>query len=416
MITRQYLLDLLCGNILSFWLDRMQDRERGGFYGRICGDGRLEPAADKGAVLNARILWAFAAAYRATGRPEYLAAAERARDYFLDRFLDRANGGVYWSLDCDGRPKDTKKQSYAIGFAIYGLSEMHRACGCRRSLRAAIELYHCLETHALDRQWGGYTEALTADWQPIGDMRLSDKDENGAKTMNTHLHIIEPYTNLYRVWPDKALRESIICLLRIFREKLYNPATHHLDLFFTADWQGRRDIHSYGHDIEAAWLINETVDTLARSGKSGNTGDCENTENTGNTDFREFSAMARAIARAADEGLRPDGAMVHELSVSTGAMDEDLHWWVQCENIIGHYDLYRRTGDGRALDIAERCMAFTEAHLIDRRDGEWHWSVDKSLNVNTADDKAGFWKCPYHNTRMCTELLAMLEAGTESPE
>ena len=212
-------------NILRYWIDKVTDNEHGGYYGRVDGHDQVHPEAEKGAILNGRILWAFSAAYRVLKKQEYLDAATRAKDYILTHFIDKEYGGVYWSLDCEGKPLDTKKQTYAIGFVIYGLSEYARATGDKQALDAAIKLYHDIEAHAFDEVYGGYVEALTREWNPIADMRLSDKDENGAKTMNTHLHVIEPYTNLYRVWPSKELRESIHRLLDVFTDKLYNKET-----------------------------------------------------------------------------------------------------------------------------------------------------------------------------------------------
>ena len=212
-------------NILRYWIDKVTDKEHGGYYGRVDGHDHVHPEAEKGAILNGRILWAFSAAYRVMKNKEYLDAATRAKDYILDHFIDKEYGGVYWSLDCEGKPLDTKKQTYAIGFVIYGLSEYARATGDKQALDAAIKLYHDIEAHAYDAVNGGYVEALTREWNPIADMRLSDKDENGAKTMNTHLHVIEPYTNLYRVWPSKELHESIHRLFDVFTDKLYNKET-----------------------------------------------------------------------------------------------------------------------------------------------------------------------------------------------
>ena len=192
--------DVLQKNILRFWLDKMVDQEHGGFYGRIDGHEHLHADAEKGAILNARILWAFSAAYRVLGDKTYLEAASRAKHYIIDHFIDPEYGGVYWSLDCNGKPLDTKKQFYAIGFAIYGMSEYARATGDAEALKVAIDLYRCIEEHAIDNEYNGYIEAMTRDWQPIADMRLSDLDANYPKSQNTHLHIIEPYANLYRIW------------------------------------------------------------------------------------------------------------------------------------------------------------------------------------------------------------------------
>lgn len=375
-------------NILRYWIDKVTDNEHGGYYGRVDGHDQVHPEAEKGAILNGRILWAFSAAYRVLKKQEYLDAATRAKDYILDHFVDKEYGGVYWSLDCEGKPLDTKKQTYAIGFVIYGLSEYARATGDKPSLDTAIKLYHDIEAHAYDAINGGYVEALTREWNPIADMRLSDKDENGAKTMNTHLHVIEPYTNLYRVWPSKELRESIHRLLDVFTDKLYNKETHHLDLFFDNEWHGRRNIESYGHDIEATWLLWETALVL------------------GEDDVKtKLGPIVVDLAKAADEGLQPDGSMIYEHWKDTGKTDRQRQWWVLCENVIGHANLYQYFHDTSALKVAKDCWTFIDKHLVDHVNGEWHWAVDDNGKINLEDDKAGFWKCPYHNSRMCLEII-----------
>ena len=271
--------DVLEQNILQFWSTRMIDSENGGFYGRIDGHGELHPEAEKGAILNARILWTFSAAYRVLRKPEYLDLATRAKDYILQYFIDPEYGGVYWSVDYKGQPLDTKKQFYAIGFTLYGLSEYVRATGDREVLDYALQLYDCIEEHALDPLYNGYIEACTREWGEIADMRLSDFDANFPKSQNTHLHIIEPYTNLFRCLLELHAAEScdyvpvlgsvlpigitipmetltrveasLRNLIRIFTDHILNPETHHLDLFFESDWtRGAGHLESYGHDIE----------------------------------------------------------------------------------------------------------------------------------------------------------------------
>ena len=291
-------------NILPFWINRMTDHRNGGFLGRIDSYGNPVPDAEKGAVLNARILWAFAAAYRVLRKPEYLEAATRAKDYFISHFIDPQEGGVFWSLDAQGHVLDNKKQTYAIGFAIYGLSEYARATEDEEALMYAKRLYADIEQHAFDSVNNGYVEALTHNWQPIADMRLSSKDENGSRTMNTHLHVLEPYTNLYRVWRTPELAERITNLIDIFPTRLLNPQTYHLDLFFNDNWHGRRNIQSFGHDIEAVWLLHEVAleldkpEVLAKVEKS-----------------------IILIAKAADEGLQADGSMEYEQWTDTGLVD-----------------------------------------------------------------------------------------------
>lgn len=385
---------LLNENILPFWTERMADYRRGGFYGRMSGNGELDTEAPRGAILNARILWSFAAAYRVLGEPMYLEQATRACDYFLEHFIDKQYGGVYWSVTADGNPLDTKKQTYAIGFAIYGLSEYARATGDERSLNAARALYNDLESHAFDSRHGGYHEALTREWKPIDDMRLSDKDENCDKTMNTHLHIIEPYTNLYRIWPDARLRQQIIGLVDIFRYKLLNPRTSHLDLFFDTEWRGRRNVESFGHDIEASWLLAETCDVL---------NDDELT--------RKLTPVIANIALAAEEGINADGSMNSERRKDDGHTTTERDWWVQCECVIGEINMAQRTSGHESQEHetrAKRCYQFINDNLVDTAMGEWYWSVSPSGVPNLHDDRAGFWKCPYHNTRMCLEIIERL--------
>lgn len=386
---KQEMLHELEGNILAFWRDKMTDQVHGGFLGRIDGNGVAHPEAEKGAMLNACILWAFSAAYRVTRTLEWLSTATRAKDYFVSHFIDKECGGVYWSLNPDGTPKDTKKQTQAIGFAIYGLSEFTRATGDQDTLALALSLYHDIEDHAYDPENNGYIEALTRDWKPIGDMRLSDKDENASRTMNTHLHIIESYTNLLRCLNEQdddndELRASVVNLLHIFTDIIINRQTGHLDLFFNDWWEGKRNVESFGHDIEAAWLLHEAALVL------------------GDVDIDD---VVRRVAKAADEGVQPDGSMVYEHWKDTGRTDTQRQWWTLCENVIGHLDLYQYYGDHDALGVALNCWDFIKRRIVDHEQGEWLWSVDAEGRPNRKDDKAGFWKGPYHNSRLCLEVL-----------
>lgn len=375
-------------NILPFWMTRMEDCDNGGFYGRISGENELYKSASKGAILNARILWTFSAAYRLLAKKEYLDTATRAKNYIINHFYDKEFGGIYWELDYLGNPVDTKKQIYAIGFAIYGLSEYSRATGEAEALDYAKRLFDVIEKYSFDSERNGYVEALTREWQPIEDMRLSDKDENERKTMNTHLHILEPYTNLYRVWKDERLKKQISNLIDIFLEKILDKETYHLNLFFEDDWTNKYHIVSYGHDIEASWLIHEAALVL------------------GDEDIlKKVEPAIVKIAEAADEGLNPDGSMIYENFIDKGKVDRELHWWVQAENVVGHINLYQHFGDRQALEKAVKCWNFIKTFIIDGQNGEWHWSVYANHEVNIKDDKAGFWKCPYHNGRMCMEIL-----------
>ena len=369
---RKEVTEELEGNILPFWMNKMTDRGRGGFYGRISGEDVLMPDEPKGAILNARILWTFSAAYRLLKKPEYLATATRAKRYLLDFFYDKQFGGIYWSVDCEGNPLDTKKQIYALGFAIYGLSEYARATGDEEALEYAIRLFEVIEKYSFDAEKNGYVEALTRDWQPIADMRLSDKDENEKKTMNTHLHILEPYANLYRVWKDGRLKTQLKNLIELFVTKILDTQTYHLNLFFEDDWTNKYHLISYGHDIEASWLIHEAALVLGDE-----------------TILKQIEPVIVRIARAADEGLNADGSMTYERFSDKGETDRELHWWVQAENVVGHLNLYQHFGDEEALSTALRCWQFIKDKLIDRENGEWYWSRFADGSINRNDDKFG---------------------------
>lgn len=421
---RDEMLDVLQNNILHFWQTKMVDHENGGFYGRIDNQGVLHPEAEKGAILNARILWTFSAAYRVLGLEEYLEMATYAKDYFLEHFIDKEYGGVYWSVDYKGYPLNTRKQFYALGFALYGLSEYARATGDREALDYAIALYECIEGHAFDKQFNGYIEATTREWKPIADMRLSELDANYPKSQNTHLHIIEPYTNLYRCLKEMQSTTSCdyvpvlgsvlpigVCvpmetimrveaslrnLIGIFTDYILNPETHHLDLFFEMDWtRGAGHLESYGHDIECSWLMHEAALVL---------GDQKV--------LRKVEQVVREVAKASEKGLRPNGSMIHEANLDTGHTDDDLHWWVQAENVVGWFNIYQYFGDEDALDKAVRCWEYIKTQLIDYENGEWFWSRHPDGTLNTVDDKAGFWKCPYHNGRMCLEMIERTDSDT----
>ncbi|MDE6512008.1 MAG: AGE family epimerase/isomerase [Muribaculaceae bacterium] len=401
----------LTENILPYWMERMRD-PRGGYYGRRDGHDRLEEDAPKGAILQARILWTFSAAYNALHDPEYLEAARHACRFIMESIIDRKYGGAYWSVSADGSPLDTKKQFYAIAFIIYGLSEYYIASRDMKVLQTAMELFDSIEDHARDREKDGYIEATTEDWQPIADMRLSERDANASKTMNTHLHILEGYTNLLRALrtarkadPEavsdadiERVTEATANLLRIFLDRIENPETHHLTLFFDDDWNKYDDAESYGHDIEASWLLLETAFVL---------GD--------RLLIDETLEHTRQIALAAMKGRQEDGSMVYELHAD-GRLDEDRHWWVQAEDVIGQLYLARFHCDPESegesaywLESAAESWRYIADNLVDP-DGEWFWSIKADGSVNRTDDKAGFWKCPYHNSRMCLESISILDS------
>ena len=378
----------LTENILPYWTSKMCN-PAGGFYGRISGNEETDLSAPVGNIMTARLLWTFSSAYRlfkdSAEAEGYLAMATRAKDLIISRFYDPEYGGTYWSLNPDGTPLDTKKQIYAIAFTIYGLAELNRATGDAKALEYAIKLFNSIEDHSFDTEKDGYFEAFTRTWDTIEDMRLSDKDANESKTMNTHLHVLEAYTCLYRVWKNSRLEERLRGLIGIFEKHILGPDGH-LRLFFDDDWNSGYDIVSYGHDIEASWLIHEAALVLGDEAVIG-----------------RIEKLVPAIAAAAGEGFSPEGGMIYEKNAEE--TDRDRHWWVQAETVVGYLNLWDHFGIQEGLENALTCWDFIKVNLIDRENGEWFWSLREDGTVNRDDDKAGFWKCPYHNGRMCMEII-----------
>ena len=371
-------------NILPFWINRVKLPD-GMFLGRIDGKGQACPDAEVVGIMCARILWTYSNAFRILGEASCLDMANQAKELIFNKFYDKEYGGTYWSLNPDGSPRETKKQIYSIAFTIYGLAEYYRASGDEASLNLAKSLFRDIEAHSFDPSFNGYFEAFGRDWSEIGDMRLSDKDANERKTMNTHLHILEAYTGLYRVWKDENLASSLENLIRLFLDRILGEDGH-LKLFFTDDWHCPYLIHSYGHDIETSWLLDEAAQVL------------------GNKELiAEVGERVPQICKAASEGLDSDGALFYERK--DGHTDKDKHWWVQAECVVGYFNLWQHRGNAEALERALRCWEFIRGRLVDRETGEWFWSIRSDGSVNRTDDKAGFWKCPYHNGRMCMELI-----------
>ena len=379
--------DELIHNILPFWINRMQDMVNGGFYGCINGKGKVIKDAHKGSVLNSRILWTFSAAYRLYGNKEYLEVATRAQKYLLKYFIDKKYKGVYWQLNHTGSPSNSKKQVYAQAFAIYGLTEYWHATGDGDSLELSIEIFKVIEEYCFKHKTNGYVEALSEEWQPIEDMRLSSKDENMYYTMNTHLHILEAYTKLYSVWKDTNLKGSLRNLIEVFLDKIIDKDTNHLNLFFDENWKSSNKKISFGHDIEAAWLLNEAALML------------EDKEIIERVRFK-----SNLIANTASDGFMSDGSMIYEYNPHTDNIDKERHWWVQAEAVTGFYQHYIQHDNEESLIKAYNCWNYIKKNLIDKDQGEWYWSILEDGTPNINDDKAGFWKCPYHNSRMCMIL------------
>jgi cellobiose epimerase len=387
MLNRQDAAREVKENILPFW-QGLADGENGGFYGETDFYGHPDKTAAKGCILNSRILWTFSAAYRIFGNDAYKACAQRSRDFLSSAFLDTPHGGLYWLVDHTGKALDTRKQFYNIAFGIYALSEHYSASGDKSSLELALSLFDATERYGLDSAAGGYIEACSREWRSIDDFRLSDKDLNCPKSMNTNLHVLEAYTNLARVSNDERVRKALETLLRITLDKIVNRDWH-FELFFDMDWRSLIKDISYGHDIEGSWLMYEAA--LAVGEKSL---------------IAEAKQTALAIAEVTYTAAidRNNGGLFSSRNAE-GHIHAKKEWWPQAEAVVGFYNAYELSGEQKYFEAADSIWSYIQNHFVDRTKGEWHNELSPDNTPDASMPKAGFWKCPYHNARACFEVV-----------
>ena len=388
----------LTGNILPFWMRHTVDREDGGFYGAVTCDLKVVKEAPRAAVINARILWTFSAAYRLLGNPEYREMADRAYAYILDKFWDKEYGGVYWMVDYRGHPISERKQIYAQAFAIYGLSEYYRATGKTESLERAQQLFRLIEEKSREAVYGGYLEACSRDWGALDDLRLSEKDLNSPKSMNTHLHVMEAYTNLLRVWRDPSLVAAQKALLEVTLDHIVDGASGHFRMFFDNQWNSLTDHISFGHDIEGSWLLCEAAEALGDAAL-----------------FERVRGLALRMAGVAlSEGLDAAGGLCYE-GKDGKIVDGGGEWWPQSEAVVGFLNAFQLSGDPRFLHAAHRVWDFIESRLVDRAHGEWFWRINPDGRPAADLPKVSEWKGPYHGGRACLEAMRRLGQIKSTP-
>jgi mannobiose 2-epimerase len=382
---RQRVHHELTQNILPFWINII-DHKNGGFYGEVAADGTPDPKASKGGILTARILWTFSHAYAMFHDPAYLQAAEQAYRFLCDHLWDDEYGGTYWYVDYRGVMLAPKKQIYSQGFTIYGLSEYYLATHDDQALQKAIRTFDLIEEHAFDPVHAGYFESFNRDWSLAKDFRLSQKEQNDPKTMNTHLHLLEPYTNLLRAWDDPRLRMQQRGLIRTFLDHILDPKTHHFGLFFDEAWKSSKQLVSYGHDIEGSWLLYEAAEVLGEVSLQ-----------------EEVSTAAVNMAEAIfQEAVDEDGAIYYEAEPG-GKIHDFREWWAEAEAVVGFYNAYQISGDEKYLQASLRAWKYIESHLVDKVHGEWYRTITRQGNP-VPGKLVDFWKCPYHNGRMCMEI------------
>lgn len=375
--------------IADWWLSNTVDHEQGGFYGEVTIHNVPVKNASKGIILNSRILWFFSEAARELQADKYRQAAQRAYDYIVEHFFDKEHGGVYWELDAQGNAINTKKQVYAQAFTIYALTAFYQLTQNAQVLARALACFELLEKNTIDREREGYFEAFTRDWGIIEDVRLSDKDLNFPKSQNTHLHVLEAYTTLNKIHPTPEIAAALKYNIELFDKYMIDKDTYHLRMFLDNDWKDHSPGFTYGHDIEASWLIAKALESLG--------------------DDAYTKALMPMLIRITDgtltEGMGNNDHVIDAYDFASNMHQTDIVWWVQAEALVGFLFAYSETKEAKYLEAAETIWEFIKKFQIDKKNGEWFWLANRGNVQTNAHYKVGFWKCPYHNGR------AMMEAA-----
>lgn len=377
----------LTGKLLPFW-KKLKDDEKGGFYGFMDSNLTLKKDAVKGCILNNRILWFFSNAYMSLGEEELKAYADHAFAFLKDHCYDHERGGVYWSMDCDGNVVDSTKHTYNQAFAVYALSSYYRAFQSKEALELAKRLVDTIEEKCFDEY--GYKEAQDADFQPVENDKLSENGVMADRTMNTLLHVLEAYTEYYLVTKEERVGTKLRWMLDVLVDKIYNPKLHRQEVFFDNDMRTLIDLHSYGHDIETAWLCERTLEIL------------------GDDAYKEkLTPMVRDLEDQIYKVAYQHHSLANECE--RGKVDQRRIWWVQAEAVVGFYNAFQKTGEERFRDASMDVWDFIREFVVDHRDGgEWFYNTDPNGAPELGQPIVEPWKCPYHNGRMCMEMMRRL--------
>lgn len=371
--------------IIPFWKN-LRDDQYGGYYGYMDYQQNLDKKAVKGCILNSRITWFFSNAYMTLGDESLLDEARHGYEFLRDHCLDREYGGVFWSVKYDGTPEDTTKHTYNQAFSIYALSSYYDASKDEESIRIAEDLYNLIEKRCTDE--GGYLEAFDREFKPVENDKLSENGVIAERTMNTLLHVLEAYTEFYRVTKKEEVKKRLEWILDVVAEKIYNPKLHRQEVFFDSEYHSLIDLHSYGHDIETAWLVDRAVEVM---------------------DDPEYERKMTPITKALTKEIYETAFDGHSISneCEKGIVDTDRVWWVQAEGVVGFLNGYQKDPEKKEyLEAAKSIWQYIKDYLIDKRSGsEWFWLLDKEGKPYEYKPIVEPWKCPYHNGRMCMEVI-----------
>lgn len=381
--------------VADWWAAHTIDEVQGGFVGEVDDNNQVVEGASKGVILNARILWFFSETAQYIDNPAYRACADRAYQYLLQFFRDSEHGGFYWELSAAGQPINTKKQVYAQAFVIYALASYYQLTQNQAALDVALATFALVEEKAIDREREGYLEAFTREWGLIEDLRLSDKDLNYPKSQNTHLHVLEAYTRLAIVAPTAVVKNALRYNIEMFDKYMINRENYHLRMFLDLDWKDFSPGFTYGHDIEAAWLIAKALEAL---------GDDDYTA-------KLTPDLLRVAETTAAEGVGAHGQVLDAYDFASKTISPDTVWWVQAEALVGFLYAYVTSGDEKYLALATAVWEFIKKHQMNHEKGEWFWLSTLDTHATVKNYKVGFWKCPYHNGRAMIEAALYLQAA-----
>ena len=394
---RNRVLNELNGNIMPFWLNHSVDQKNGGFIGRLSNNLHVDDTADKGLILNARLLWTFSALARFTQNSQCLKMAHYAYQTLLHDFWDTKYGGAFWTIR-HGKPVISQKKTYGQAFLIYGLAEYYLLTRDADTLILAKTLFELIESQAWDVEHWGYFEVLERDWSLSPQQKLSEGDMDAPKSMNTHLHLLEAYTHLYSVWKDPFLAKQLKHLLHVFQHHIMDPSNGHFRLFFDTSWNPMTDRISFGHDIEGSWLIYRAAENLKDP-----------------LCLKEISPLSVRIAQSIyTHGLDHKFGLLYE-SDSNGTLNSEKHFWCQAEAVVGFLNAFQLNHENHFLDTAWMIWQFIETYQIDKQYGEWFWKLDGNGQPDCSMPKISEWKCPYHNSRACIETIQRLNTLLRQP-
>ena len=386
-LLNQELENHLYTHILPFWI-KLKDTEQGGFFGKVNFDLTVDKKAEKGGIASSRFLWSFSAAYRITKKAEYLECAHHAYNFLVEKVCDHEHEGLFWQVDYTGKPVEDQKHIYTQSFGIYALSEYYRVTQNEEALEYAQKIFRLIETYGFDRVNNAYKEEFDRQWKEVPNDKLSENGVIADITTNTHLHVLEAYTNLYKATKSEEVKERLTNLIELFYEKIYNDETRNLEVFFDRKWNPLLNLKSFGHDIEASWLIDDALKAINLS------------------DERYIQMVIDIAYNIADTAILEDGSLANEQHEND--IDYTRIWWVQAEAVVGFQNAYERTNDERFLKLVEGLWTYIKNHIVDHREGgEWFWSVE--ADGRPTERAVGEpWKTPYHNSRFCLEMIERL--------